>query len=179
MHIVTVAEMRELEAQADRQYGLTSPILMKHAGKSAADLFEAHLLPHYNMQDLKVLFLIGPGNNGGDGLVMAEHLAQHGALISLYHWKERRLIVRRHEMSEAETAKELELQIQGADYIVDALLGTGTSRPLVDDMRMLLQRVERERMERERLIQVRYMPIERLLWPVPNKAFSSFQPATI
>ncbi len=145
MHIVTVAEMRELEAQADRQYGLTSPILMKHAGKSAADLFEAHLLPHYNMQDLKVLFLIGPGNNGGDGLVMAEHLAQHGALISLYHWKEHRLVVRRHEISEAETARELELQIQGADYIVDALLGTGTSRPLVDDMRMLLQRVERER----------------------------------
>ena len=104
MHIVTVAEMRELETQADRQYGLTSPILMKHAGKSAADLFEAHLLPGYSMKDLKVLLLIGPGNNGGDGLVMAGHLAQHGALISLYHWKERRLIVREREIPVGENS---------------------------------------------------------------------------
>ena len=149
MHIVTVAEMRQLEAQADRQYGLTSSILMKHAGKSAADLFEAHLLPHQTMQGLQVLFLIGPGNNGGDGLVMAEHLAQHGALISLYHWKERRLIVRGRQVASAEVTTELESQIRNADYIIDALLGTGTSRPLVDDMRLLLQRVEQERAQRD------------------------------
>src|SRR5215813_12605206 len=112
MHIVTVAEMRELEAQAEQQYGLTSPILMQHAGKSAADLFEAHLPPHQNLKDLKVLCLIGPGNNGGDGKVMAGHLAQHGALISLYYWKERKLTVRGWDTSFTETATELESQIQ-------------------------------------------------------------------
>jgi hydroxyethylthiazole kinase-like uncharacterized protein yjeF len=151
MHIVTVAEMRELEAQADQQYGLTSPILMQHAGKSAADLFEAHLLPHQNIQGLKVLLLIGPGNNGGDGLVMAGHLAQHGASISLYHWKERKLTVFGREVGSADITTELESQIQSADYIIDALLGTGTSRPLVDNMRMLLQRVEQERAKRDTL----------------------------
>ncbi len=36
MHIVTVAEMRELETRAEREYGLTSPILMENEGKSAA-----------------------------------------------------------------------------------------------------------------------------------------------
>ena len=91
MHIVTVAEMRELEAQADSQYRLTSPILMQNAGKSAADIFEAHLLPHHTMNGLEVLFLIGPGNNGGDGLVMARHLTEEGAFVSLHRWKERRL----------------------------------------------------------------------------------------
>lgn len=149
MHIVTVAEMRELEAQADRQYGLTSHILMQHAGKSAADLFEAHLLPHQNLVGLKVLFLIGPGNNGGDGLVMAGHLAQHGALVSLYYWKERKLTVRGREIPFAEIMTELESQIRSTDYVIDALLGTGTSRPLVDDMRRLLQRVEQERTQRD------------------------------
>nr|MBA2394688.1 bifunctional ADP-dependent NAD(P)H-hydrate dehydratase/NAD(P)H-hydrate epimerase [Ktedonobacteraceae bacterium] len=69
MHIVTVSEMRELEAQADRQYGLSSQILMKNAGKSAADIFEAHLLPQFTINGLAVLFLIGPGNNGGDGQI--------------------------------------------------------------------------------------------------------------
>jgi hydroxyethylthiazole kinase-like uncharacterized protein yjeF len=151
MHIVTVAEMRELEAQADHQYGLTSPILMKNAGKSAADIFEAHLLPHHSMNGLEVLLLIGPGNNGGDGLVMAHDLEEAGAFISLYHWKERKLSVRGHDIPKAETAIELESAIQSADYIIDSLLGTGRSRPLPDDMRALLKRVKQERERRDSL----------------------------
>jgi ADP-dependent NAD(P)H-hydrate dehydratase / NAD(P)H-hydrate epimerase len=151
MHIVTVNEMRELEAQADRQYGLTSPILMKNAGKSAADIFEAQLLPHHSMNGLEVLFLIGPGNNGGDGLVMAQHLEQAGAFISLYRWKERQLSARGEEVSENQVASELEALIQSSDYIIDALLGTGHSRPLPDDMRSLLARVQQERSKRDDL----------------------------
>jgi NAD(P)H-hydrate epimerase len=97
------------------------------------------------MNGLEVLFLIGPGNNGGDGLVMADHLVEAGAFVSLYRWKERRLTVRGQDISEAETVSELESVLQSADYIIDALLGTGHSRPLPDDMRALLRRVEQER----------------------------------
>ncbi len=148
MYIVTVAEMRELEVQAERQYGLTSPVLMKHAGKSAADIFQAHLPPHHSLNGLRVLFLVGPGNNGGDGLIMAQHLAQAGAFISLYRWKERKLTIRGKDIGETETTGELESVIQSADYIIDALLGTGRSRPLPDDMRTLLGRVQQERAKR-------------------------------
>ncbi len=151
MHIVTIAEMRALEEQADRQYDLSSSILMQNAGKSAADIFEAHLLPHHSMNGLEVLLLIGPGNNGGDGLVMAYHLAKAGAFVSLYRWKERKLTVREQDISEAETVSELESVLQSADYVIDALLGTGHSRPLPDDMRDLLRRVERERERRDAL----------------------------
>ncbi len=151
MHIVTVAQMRELEAQADRQYGLTGPILVENAGKSAADLFEAHLLPHHTMNDLEVLFLIGPGNNGGDGLVMAQHLQEMGAMISLYRWKEQRITVRGQDISESETQSELESAIGSADYIVDSLLGTGNSRPLPENMRSLLARIQQEREKRPEL----------------------------
>ncbi len=151
MHIVTVAEMRELEAQADRQYGLTSEILMRNAGKSAADSFRMHLLPEHTIEGLEVLFLIGPGNNGGDGLIMAEHLQEEGAMVSLYHWKERKLTMRGQDVAEQDTANELESLIQSADYVVDALLGTGRSRPLPDDMRALLARVKQEREQRDTL----------------------------
>ncbi len=151
MHIVTVAQMHELEAQAEQQYGLTSSILMQNAGRSAADLFEAHLLPHHTLNELEVLFLIGPGNNGGDGLVMAHHLAEAGAMVSLYHWKEHKLTVRGEDINESETASELESTIGSADYIVDALLGTGNARPLTDDMRSLLIRVRQERKKRAEL----------------------------
>ena len=73
MQIVTVAEMRELEARAEREYGLTSHILMENAGKSAADILAQRIRHQRSVSELNLefLFLIGPGNNGGDGLVMA------------------------------------------------------------------------------------------------------------
>ena len=81
-------------------------------------------LPHHTLNGLEVLFLIGPGNNGGDGLVIAKNLEEAGAFINLYHWKEHKLSVRGEDISEADTATELESAISSADYIVDALLGT-------------------------------------------------------
>ncbi len=151
MHIVTVNEMRDLEAQADKKYDLNSQTLMSTAGKSAADIFQANLLPHYTMNDLEVLFLIGPGNNGGDGLVMARHLEQAGALISLYHWKDRRLTIQGQDIAAEKTENELRDAIQSVDYIIDALLGTGRSQPLPDDMRSLLAQIKQERARRETL----------------------------
>jgi ADP-dependent NAD(P)H-hydrate dehydratase / NAD(P)H-hydrate epimerase len=43
MHIVAVAEMRELEARAEREYELTSSILMENAGRSAAEILAQHI----------------------------------------------------------------------------------------------------------------------------------------
>ena len=65
MHIVTVDEMRELEKRAEREYGLTSYILMENAGKSAAEILVEHL-PKIDgkarpIDTLKFLLLIGPG----------------------------------------------------------------------------------------------------------------------
>ncbi len=151
MHIVTVSEMRELEARAEREYGLTSPLLMQHAGKSAADIFQAHLLPQHALPGCDILFLIGPGNNGGDGLVVAQHLEQAGASVTLYRWKERRLTVRSKEIGEHDVASALNMALQRADYLIDALLGTGHSRPLTADMRVLLGLVNDERARRATL----------------------------
>ena len=151
MHIVTISEMRELEAQAERQYGLSSAILMKNAGKSAADLFIAHLLPGQRINELEVLFLLGPGNNGGDGLIMAEHLQKVGAHVSLYHWKEQKLITHGEDVAQDSTQSQLSTLILSANYIIDALLGTGRSRPLLDNMRELLVQVKHERAQRDTL----------------------------
>src|SRR5258708_27590700 len=103
MQSVTVEKMRTLETQADRQYSLTSPILMENAGKSAADIFQAHLPPQQAISTIKVLLLIGPGNNGGDGLVIARHLTAAGTEMSLYHWKERSMTVQGRPITIEET----------------------------------------------------------------------------
>src|ERR1700730_13550914 len=151
MHIVSVAEMRQLEALAAERYGLTSPILMENAGKRPADILQEHLLPHLTIQGLDILVLVGPGNNGGDGLIMARHLAKADAQVCIYHWKERTLTVGGQNIAVEEVASLLENAIQRAAYIIDALLGTGNSRPLSDDMRALLKRVEQERQRRKTL----------------------------
>src|SRR5579875_3738014 len=123
MHVVNVEGMRELEARAASEYGLTSHILMENAGKSAAEILAQHFPPQYSSEGLEILLLIGPGNNGGDGLVVARYLEEWGHRVSLYRWKERQL----------------------------AVLGTGTSRPLTEDMRALLARVQQEREKRPEL----------------------------
>src|SRR5690348_11013786 len=131
MHIVTVDEMRDLEARAEREYGLTSHILMENAGKSAADILVEYMSKRHSKSRREVhemLVLVGPGNNGGDGLVMARHLEQWGAHISTYHWKEELLTVNGREIPQEDTAQELEEIIQRADYVLDALLGTGRDR---------------------------------------------------
>jgi ADP-dependent NAD(P)H-hydrate dehydratase / NAD(P)H-hydrate epimerase len=151
MHIVTVEEMRELEARAEREYGLTSAILMENAGKRAAALLARHIEQERTVNGLEFLLLIGPGNNGGDGLVMARYLEQWGGKVSLYRWKERQLTIHGEEVPGEQTVIRLERIIQSANYILDALLGTGRSRPLPDDMRNLLKRVQEERKRRTTL----------------------------
>jgi ADP-dependent NAD(P)H-hydrate dehydratase / NAD(P)H-hydrate epimerase len=151
MHIVTVAEMRELEVRADREYGLTSTILMENAGKSAAEILAEHIQATRGVADLEFLILVGPGNNGGDGLVMGRYLEKWGGFVSLYHWKEQRLTIHGQDVPEAETAAKLVESIQRARYVLDALLGTGRSRPLPDSMRSLLGRVRQEREKRDTL----------------------------
>src|SRR6266571_4753942 len=107
MHVVTVAEMRELEARADREYGLTSHILMENAGKSAAEILVNYTRRRHAIAGREVLLLIGPGNNGGDGLVVARCLEEWGARVTLYYWKEKLLVSNGRDVAAAETAGEL------------------------------------------------------------------------
>ncbi|HEX6480879.1 MAG TPA: NAD(P)H-hydrate dehydratase [Ktedonobacteraceae bacterium] len=151
MYIVTVDEMRELERRAEREYGLTSSILMENAGKSAADILVQHLRHQYSASKPEFLILVGPGNNGGDGLVMARYLEKWGGLINIYRWKEQRLTIHGEDVSEQDTPARLGEMIQRANYILDALLGTGRSRPLPDSMRVLLGHVREEREKRDSL----------------------------
>src|SRR5438876_11844174 len=118
MHIVTVAEMRELETRADREYGLTSHILMEKAGKSAADILAAHINRTHSVAELEFLILVGPGNNGGDGLVMERYLKKWGGLVSLYQWKEQRLTIHNEDVPEQDTQEKLEEILQRARYVL-------------------------------------------------------------
>lgn len=148
MKIVTIDQMRELEARADRELGMSSPILMEYAGRSAADLL---LRWAGEVRDKNILLLIGPGNNGGDGLVIARHLKSWGARITLYRWKEGQIVLGGLDdltIPARDDLKHLRVALASADRVVDALLGTGRSRPLDPTMRQALGMVREERERR-------------------------------
>lgn len=152
MKIVTVDEMRRLEERCTRE-GVTTDALMEQAGLAIAhvahDLLASAGVPP---GDGSVLVLVGPGNNGGDGLVAARHLAEWGHPVTGYLPRER------SDLDEArgalppngvmlQTADDdpglsaLAEQLRGARLVVDALLGTGRSRPIEGALAAVLERV--------------------------------------
>lgn len=83
MHVVTTEQMRRLE-QAAVDAGATWSDLMEQAGWGVA---QAILQRLGDAKGQHVLVLVGPGNNGGDGLVVARHLHDAGAHVGLYIWR--------------------------------------------------------------------------------------------
>ncbi len=139
MEILSVAEMREVERLADA-HGLSYAQMMQNAGNGAAAAIVQRLgaLP---MAQPRVLVLVGPGNNGGDGLVCATALAKAGVTAQCYLLRPRGdddlvyAAARAGGICMADAQSDADLRalrqmVEQADVIVDALLGTGVSRPI-------------------------------------------------
>ncbi len=150
MRVVTVDQMREVERQAERDYGLTSPILMEHAGRSVAEALRIRY--QGDVSGREVLVLVGPGNNGGDGRVMGRYLAEWGAHVTYYAWKEQRLEADARFIPVSDDLAAVGEATARADVVADALLGTGHSRPLDPSMRKLLGLVAAEKARRSELL---------------------------
>ena len=137
MKIVTVDEMRRIEAASDAA-GHSYAAMMEQAGRAVMKAITAR----QDVQDLRTLILVGPGNNGGDGLVAAHYLADAGAHVTCYFLKPRdpaqdqnfyRIKERGIDTLLATEDRDwanLRLLVQESDIVIDALLGTGTSLPL-------------------------------------------------
>lgn len=145
--VASVSEMREIEAAADRSV-MTYAQMMINAGVDASACLQRRVDIG---AETRILFLIGKGNNGGDGLVMAQDLAQKTAAdIRLYLLAERDFDV---VPLQASARKDLPITLlhedrdktrlaqwtREADIIVDALFGIGVRLPLGDDAVEILQ----------------------------------------
>jgi NAD(P)H-hydrate epimerase len=80
LKIVTVEEMRAIEQQTAKS-DLPSEVLMENAGLAVARHTREWL---GSVLGRRFLVLAGPGNNGGDGLVVARHLQDWGASGTIY-----------------------------------------------------------------------------------------------
>lgn len=150
MKLVSVEQMRRIEQMSDAA-GHTYAAMMECAGTAVAQAILACL-----KQDRRVLVLVGPGNNGGDGLVAARVLRERQADLEVqcYLFRDRPddpLVAAARERGcfIATAPDDLQFRVlrrlaQGADVIVDALLGTGTARPIEGDLAKILQIAKNE-----------------------------------
>ena len=137
MKIVTVDEMRRLE-EASASEGTSADTLMENAGLAAANEARKALGA---IAGSRILVLVGPGNNGGDGLVAARHLQRWGATVTAYLVLRRptedpklRLALQRGVIglraSDDAKLRALDGELGRTRLVIDAVLGTGSSRPL-------------------------------------------------
>jgi NAD(P)H-hydrate epimerase len=150
-----------LDAAAARRFGIPTLLLMENAGRSCADEVEHLLRPGQ-----PVTVLCGRGNNGGDGLVIARHLAQRGCSVRVWLAAPRRTFKGDAAVNLAIAIKwgfplrgprpgdlSALLRFPKGGVIVDALLGTGLSGPARPEIANVISRVNTVR-ARERHVRV-------------------------
>jgi NAD(P)H-hydrate epimerase len=137
--------VRQLDQRALADYGVPGIVLMENAGRGVADT-----LCRLGIGGL-VVICCGPGNNGGDGFVIARHLDLRSIAVKVLVWGNPGHAPGKQETGDAainyrilersgvpmvkmaadaadntaDGAAEVAGQLAGAAWIVDALLGTG------------------------------------------------------
>ena len=138
--ILTTAQMRAMEAAAMESGSVSGLDLMERAGAAVA----GHIRLRWPKAG-RVTVLCGPGNNGGDGYVIARHLAQAG-------WRLRVLGLDNVPGPDAAEMKRLwqmtgpilpltarALRRESSDLYVDAIFGTGLTRPPEGEIAAILR----------------------------------------
>src|SRR5436309_7479282 len=138
VHILTSAQMKEIDRRATERFGIPSIVLMENAALAVVDAIGEH----YPDCD-RVAVFCGLGANGGDGFAIARHLEQRGVVASVFIVGDRakirgdaaanldictRLALPLYEITDDDSLNEALVHAADADLIVDAIFGTGLDR---------------------------------------------------
>ena len=128
MHELLTVEQMYAADRATMASTLSGQELMENAGRGCADAI------HRQWPVGRISVLCGPGNNGGDGFVIARHLKAMGWTVRLGLLGDLSKLAGDAKFMAALWDGEVEALspnlVQGADVIVDAIFGAGLSRPV-------------------------------------------------
>ena len=149
--ILTSAEIREIDRISIERFGIAGSILMENAGMRVVEAIDARV---EGLEARSVAILCGKGNNGGDGFVVARQLMQRGCFPAVFLFASPSEVTGDAKtnldilaaigyppvqiQSEEEWNQE-RLEIIDADIVVDALLGTGLSKPVEGLLRNVVE----------------------------------------
>ena len=158
-NVMTRSEVREFDRKAIEEIGVPGVVLMENAGRGCAEIIK-------NMNTGKgiVVIFCGPGNNGGDGYVIARHLDIMGidtrvvllcerekikgdALVNLNIIEKIGIDIRQIDPGDGLKVSSM---LNGASMIVDAIFGTGLTGE----------------------VRAEYLPVIEIINAMPNTVFS-------
>ncbi len=131
--------MREIDQMTIEEFGVPSMVLMENAGMALVDEIESRL----KGDRLVITVIAGPGNNGGDGMVAARHLAERGHEVAVFlavpkavfkgdAKAQLRILTRLgHEVSVLSSPASFERafgRVGHSDAVIDTLFGTGLKK---------------------------------------------------
>lgn len=133
--LLTLTDLRILENQASA--ALPAHTLMARAGKAAASCLSEHITRDTSVDKTKhkVWLIAGPGNNGGDALVMATELHKAGIAVELCMPIEVKPEDARWALNNARAAgvaitSTPPASLEHYTWLVDGMFGIGLARPL-------------------------------------------------
>lgn len=142
MFLVTASQMQAMDQQTIVDFGIPGLVLMENAGRGAVDFL---LRKFTDLQTKKVAVMAGPGNNGGDGFVMARYLMEKEIDVTVFLLGSRKKVTGDAkinmdlaqklcdhsptcsivEIADAEAFHRREKRIRHHGLFIDAILGTG------------------------------------------------------
>ena len=156
MKVVTPKEMQALDRQAIDECGIPSLRLMERAGEGVVRVLEHTYGP---MRDTRVSIVVGQGNNGGDGLVVGRLLMKRGARVrvhiltdpvtftgdALTNFTRYRDLGGTFVAPPPSTPRHILQSLEESALIVDAIFGTGLSKPIEGMFAEIIQSINRSR----------------------------------
>lgn len=151
MKAATAEVMRTIDRIAINEYGIPGAVLMENAGVAVVRHLETMLEP---LSERKFCILAGKGNNGGDGYVIARHLANQGAKVKVFLLGEKAAVggdarlnldiidlmgIDIIEINHERVWDKVKVAVTFADCLVDALAGTGFCGEPSGDMAQLIE----------------------------------------
>ncbi|MBN1200302.1 MAG: NAD(P)H-hydrate dehydratase [Anaerolineae bacterium] len=152
--IVTIEQMRAIEQASDAK-GHTYADMMELAGRAVAERVKMLVA---GIPDPRIAILVGPGNNGGDGLVAGRLLAQELEAVTVGAFllspredddpvyaaaRDAGLFLVEKGDDKAQGYRVLQNLIANADVVIDALFGTSLHLPIRGDAAQVLKAVNK------------------------------------
>jgi ADP-dependent NAD(P)H-hydrate dehydratase / NAD(P)H-hydrate epimerase len=141
MKILTAAQMQDVDRATTEVYGVPSLTLMENAGRSVVKFLHQRFSP---LEGQEIVILCGRGNNGGDGMVVARMLRELGVEPRVLLLADPVRLSGDAEVNYKRLAQgglpstvpdhaswqEIKGKLGNASLVIDAILGTGLSKPL-------------------------------------------------
>ncbi len=154
MKILNVEQVRALDEYTVRNEPIAPINLMERAAITFADWFSAHFSQAARQSLPPVKVFCGLGNNGGDGLAIARLLLERGYLVDvhivryapresddfMHNHRRLRLLLGEVAPNYIETSEQLPL-IRHHDLVIDAILGSGLTRPAEGLVKEVIQAI--------------------------------------